>query len=242
MSKRRSLRHSVPRQHNPEDATDRGKNDPESSISVRIDSFPPKPPPSKKEESEKSEQKWLQRVLAMIQVLALLGLIVYVCETRRTNDLTQQVLSENRPWVGVKGDVALSSLTISDDIFRLVASYDLKNFGNTPASNTIVSFGTPMETEQNLAAIRTGVDSSCQSAEDLVRMETGDLLLPSSEKPDTMTWTYKHVYKAKFIVPGCVAYRDKRKVMHHTRLCYWINLSENPVSKTFGTCWFQSAD
>lgn len=185
----------------------------------------------------------------VIEVLALVGLVLYVCETKRTNDLTQQALEDGRthfnqsqrPWVGMAGEVALLENSESGGVFKFVVGYKLRNFGSSPGLNTVVALNSPVGEANNYELIKIKVSDSCKFAERLVP-QTGDLLLPGAEKPNTWTYTDRKVWPTKFVIPGCAAYRDPVGTVHHTQLCYWIDLSADPKPKTFGTCWFQHAD
>jgi hypothetical protein len=185
----------------------------------------------------------------VIELLALTGLAFYVCETKRTNDLTQQALEDERthfnqsqrPWVGMAEDVTLLQNSESGGIFKFVVGYKLRNFGSFPALNTVVALNSPIGDANNYGLVKTRVNDSCKLAESLVP-QTGDLLLPGGEKPDTWTYTDKKAWPTKFVIPGCIVYRNPGGAVHHTQLCYWINFQETPKSTRFGTCWFQSAD
>ena len=156
-----------------------------------------------------------------------------------TSQIAQRVLQQNRPWVGMQGQLSWSQLSLGNGISTLVVGYTLKNFGASPALNTVASLERPVADVNNYALIKAKVNESCQSAERLIA-QTGDLLLPSAEKPDTWKSTDRH--PTKLVVPGCIVYRDTMGGIHHTQLCYWIDLAEKPKPDTFSTCWFQSAD
>jgi hypothetical protein len=141
-----------------------------------------------------------------------------------------------RPWVGVNGEVSWAR-TSENGFPTFTVSYKLKNFGTSPALNTVTRIESPVKDVNNYQLIKSKVISSCQLAEGLIT-HTGDLLLPTGEKPDT--WTYGAIPPTKSVFPGCIAYRDAANV-HHTQLCYWIDLAETP-KPIFRTCWFQSAD
>ena len=159
----------------------------------------------------------------------------------RANNLTQQALNRDRPWVGVNGDVGFSKLNPKNEVFQFVVSYRVKNFGASPALNTVVQFGNPIEDVRDLHIYdltKGKVNDACQTAENVVGL-TGDLLLPTGDKPDTWTFGEK-AWKGSFIIPGCLVYRDTGGKMHHTQLCYVID--DSGKSGPFRTCWFQYAD
>jgi hypothetical protein len=77
----------------------------------------------------------------VVEILALIGLVFYVCETRRTNNLTQQAvnLSKNqfRPWIDVPESIqnAEPDGGSSDNPFFASAIFTLplRNLGQSPA-------------------------------------------------------------------------------------------------------------
>jgi hypothetical protein len=142
-----------------------------------------------------------------------------------------------RPWVGMSGEVSWAR-TSENGFPTFTVSYKLKNFGSFPALHTVAWIQSPERDVNNYQLIKSKVISSCKAAEGLIT-QTGDLLLPTGEKPDT--WTYDAIPPTKFVIPGCIAYQDTESRVHHTQLCYWIDLSETP-KPSFRTCWFQSAD
>jgi hypothetical protein len=84
--------------------------------------------------------------------------------------------------------------------------YRLKNFGAAPAMNTVVPLGPATGDVNNYSLIKAEVETACKTGENLV-MLTGDLLLPGGEKPDTAQLGKKNIPE-KFILPGCIVYRD----------------------------------
>jgi hypothetical protein len=142
-----------------------------------------------------------------------------------------------RPWVGISGEVSWAR-TSENGFPTFTVSYKLKNFGAFPALNAVTWIEAPVKNANDYQLVKTKVISSCKSAEVLIT-QTGDLLFPTGEKPDT--WTYGAIPPTKFVIPGCIAYQDTESHVHHTQLCYWIDLAETP-KPIFRTCWFQSAD
>jgi hypothetical protein len=230
-----------------EPESNRGKNTPDSPVRVIVESLPPSPPASDEQKADEKRKKRFKWGKLLLEILALGGLLAYVHETFRTNNLTHQALKDERmhfsqsqrPWVGMVGDVNLLEAS-GKELFKIVVGYKLKNFGPAPALNTVVWLEPPIGDANNYALIKTKVEYSCRSGENLVT-QTGDLLLPNGEKPDTWTFGEK-AWPPKFVIPGCAVYRDTAGGMHHTQLCYWTDLSTNPKPKTFSTCWFQAAD
>jgi hypothetical protein len=232
---------SIPPQSKADTAANRSKNVPRPPLRVVVESLPPTPPPTDEQKAEKKRQRGLEWGKVVLEVLALLGLWAYVCETRRTNNLTQQALDIQRPWVGMVGDVTFEEPKELDKNWpHFIMSYRLKNFGTAPAMNVVTPFGPIIGDANNYALVKTKVEASCKSGENIVSL-TGDLLLPASDKPDTTQVGNKNAPQ-KFVMPGCIVYRDSKRKIHHTELCYWIDLADTSRPKTFSTCWFQGAD
>ena len=149
-------------QNNPDSTGNRGENMSDKPIRVTVESFPPKPTPSQEYDAEKTLEKRLKFGLAILEVLALVALLAYVCETRRTNNLTQTALDtskeqftksqqlskeqfrqDQRPYiwmaVGTKDSLNLNLeiLNFMDSkgkkLHQIAVTMPLTNFGKSPA-------------------------------------------------------------------------------------------------------------
>ena len=154
---------------------------------------------------------------------------------------------QTRPWVGMDSEYKIQDLSKENKKLTLKLTYKVKNFGLSPASNTIIYFGQVIRNDPGLSEVETKIEDTCKSAErDALPLKVGDLLLPGAEKSDTWTWgtgdADKSHWQGSFQLPGCVVYRDIDGAVHHTRLCYFINLRTSQVFPNTGTCRFQSAD
>jgi hypothetical protein len=156
---------------------------------------------------------------------------------KATDQLAQLAAQQDRPWVGINGEVTWAD-TSENGFPTFTISYKLRNFGVSPAFNTIVQIDRPITDVNNAELVKIKATDSCKSAEAIIG-QTGDLLLPNSEKPNT--WTYGGIPPTKFDIPGCIVYKDTKGSIHHAQLCYWIDLAETP-RPIFRTCWSQSAD
>ncbi len=107
-------------------------------------------------------KRQLKRIRFWVEVFALVGLGFYVCETHRTNSLTQQALNksdehfraEQRPWIianprfsGIETvtdpvtkkpnirDVPF--IKVGDDLYRIMIAIEVANTGHSPALNAV---------------------------------------------------------------------------------------------------------
>jgi hypothetical protein len=239
-----SAQHPQDSTHN---ATEIGQNIP-SPVHVIVDASPPTPTPNEKREAREQRQEGHDKkrlraeiVLAFVTSLLLIANLFLIFTARRANKIASDALEiSHRPWAGMNGDVGFSRLNLKNEVFQFLVSYKLKNFGASPALNIVVQLGNPIEDVRDLYIYDIKVNDACQSAENLTKL-TGDLLLPSGDKPDTWTFGEK-AWKVSFIIPGCIAYRDTGGAVHHTQLCYVMDDSGALKPSTFRTCWFQYAD
>jgi hypothetical protein len=195
-------------------------------------------------ETKKRKRKPLTRFEMWTVILGSLGILVaggtgiaIVWQDLIGARTLTELKKGRQPWVGMNGEVSWAR-TSEKGFPIFTVSYKLRNFGASPALNTVTWIDSPVSDANNYQLIRSKVISSCLSAERLTT-QTGDLLLPTGEKPDA--WTYGAVPPIKFVIPGCIAYRDTESGIHHTQLCYWIDLTEAP-KPIFRACWFQFAN
>lgn len=103
-SARRNRHISVTPEHQPEKTSARSENVANGPLRVHIESLPPRPAPTEEQKAQKTTDDRLRWFLAGIQILTFLGLVAYVCETRRTNNLTEKLVNNSveaeRPWMG----------------------------------------------------------------------------------------------------------------------------------------------
>lgn len=101
---------SIPPKHDGNDATQRSQNVPAIPLRVIVESFPPPPPLSEEQrakEKRKNHFKWLRFGL---EILALGGLVAYVCTTVSTNKIAENNLAfskksfaeDRRPWIWIE--------------------------------------------------------------------------------------------------------------------------------------------
>ena len=150
--------------------------------------------------------------------------------------------TEKRPWIGVVGNISMrDKKSTKPGCFGFTLEYVIKNFGVTPAFNTVVPFGIVVEGTDihNYALVKNKVDEARRTGENIVSM-TGDLLLPGAEKAGSCEFPETQ-RNQKFVITGCIVYRFADGSTHHTELSYWIDLSEGDKAK-FRTLWFQAAD
>jgi hypothetical protein len=156
----------------------------------------------------------------------------------------QEMKAEKRPWVGFSSDISLDQFSADNSGLRVKLSYRIKNFGDTPASNTLVWMSglIPDESGDAYHIVDTKLAKTCASAEHFMYYHSGDLLLPSVEQPKEQSLSEEGTGLGKIVVPGCIVYRDVAGTAHHTRFCYSVDLAANPRPKVFATCYLQSAD
>jgi hypothetical protein len=251
--------HSTRQENKPDNDRNRSQNVSGEPIRVIVDSLPPKPSPTEEESAEKRKKKRWKIAKAFLEVLALIGLWVYVCETTRTNNLTQQALIDGerhfnqsqRPWVGLEDNniiVAQPSFfwgvpprTVEFPSITITASYSLKNFGNGPALH---------ENDIVVAIPSTGETiPPTQEMEPWCRMPeikgsnpgpanpgAGEILLPGARIPKGMQ-TNLLASSAQLLQTGriwifvCVAYQsDSDTRVHHSRYWYLTVNGEVPIT------------
>jgi hypothetical protein len=61
------------------------------------------------------------------------------------------IQQQNRPWVGFSGQMSLSEASSESRVFKIVVGYTLKNFGNSPALNTVTFLEAPLGEANNYA-------------------------------------------------------------------------------------------
>jgi hypothetical protein len=108
------------------DAAGRGQNIPKGALRVVVDSLPPSPAPTEEEKAEKEFDKRLKIGKTILEIFAFIGLIAYVCETHRANELTRIA---QRPWMAVY---------LTDQLHwqvgqPILINFKLTNVGKTPA-------------------------------------------------------------------------------------------------------------
>lgn len=154
---------------------------------------------------------------------------------------------QNRPWVGLDGDLSIDSNTFENTGYFLRTSYKIKNFGNSPALNVSIWLTEIAEEGAGdiYARTRTEVEKACASSTAIMsayNYNTGDVSLPSGSKPTTWTFSQFPPFPEKMIISGCIVYRDTGGNLHHTQLCYWAHPGASLKSERSGSCWFQKAD
>jgi hypothetical protein len=91
----------------PKDAHNQTQDSSAPPVRVTVDSLPP---PSEEEKTERKRASRFKWGKAILEVLAFLAVVAYVCETKRTNDLTERALTaahnnfvkDQRPWVWIE--------------------------------------------------------------------------------------------------------------------------------------------
>jgi hypothetical protein len=254
LSKRRAQRHRrvpVTPERKPDETRGRSENVPSGPVKVHVESLPPAPPPSEEQKAEQKTEKRLKYLLAAIQILAFLGLVVYVCETRRTNNLTGQALSDarkhfnqsQRPWVGLYDPMILSAIT-ENPRRMIVITARVKNFGNSPASNMIPAVDFMLG--KRGTDIRPEIDKVCAGLErGFLPLKIGEILFPG----DTFsfpTQIYPVADEAQadpiYFFPGCIIYIDAENQVRHTRICQWTDREHLKAGASLSSCSRQSAD
>jgi hypothetical protein len=138
MSKHHRQKHGTPSQHNPTDAENLSDSMANGPVRVVIESTPPEPPPTEEEKSEKRKENRFRWGKAILEILAFLGLLAYVVETRRTNNLTEQAMKNameaDRPWMGASVGVQNFESGKSP-----VYSVSFQNTGRRPAKVTLTA-------------------------------------------------------------------------------------------------------
>jgi len=133
-----SKRHFKPPQHNLDEASGRSENRPSGPVKVVIESLPSPPSPSEEEKAEKKQDKRFKWGKAILEVLAFLGLVVYVRETRRTNNLTQAAIQDARDNF-IKDQQPIIWVTPKNPTFgvnqKLQWNIEFSNYGRSPALN-----------------------------------------------------------------------------------------------------------
>ena len=83
----------------------------------------------------KGMAKQLRKPKFFVELLALVGLVLYTCETRRTNDLTQASLQlQNKPWIAMHN---VNTDKTVDTKTEFGAYTTVENFGHSPASHVM---------------------------------------------------------------------------------------------------------
>lgn len=176
----------------------------------------------------------------LLEVLALIGLFAYTCETKRTNDLTsgiaetavKQLAVSQRPLVGL--DDALDAFTATDIQFKpngdAWSNYIIraKNYSASNPAQNVASFAQLLITEDS-SVIRNSRDGIC--GEHLVgNRDMGMVLFPGRLKAFS---TSQSLFEKKNIVSkasdgkvqalfaGCIGYRDESSgTFYHTGFLY----------------------
>jgi hypothetical protein len=220
-------------------------------VRVIVESLPPSPPPSDEEKAEKVREKRFKWGKVILELLALLGLFLYVRETSRTNDLTQQALEDERshfdqmqrPWVGPSEPIVISKL-VNAPHRMLEITARVKNFGISPASNVVpvVNFvlggrGTD---------IRPEIDKACAQIEtNILPLKVGDMLFPGdafSFPTEVNSIADTGQTDSMYFFPGCIIYIDRRNQVHHTKICQWTDREHLKAGATLSSCSRQYAD
>jgi hypothetical protein len=152
----------------------------------------------------------------------------------------QSLINSDRPWVGMSQEIILlKKQSTKPGRYEFTVGYTVKNFGVSPALNTVVSFGITIGDVNNYDLVKSKVAEARRQGENIIKM-TGDLLLPTAEKNDTCLFGESE-RPNKIVIPGCIVYRSIDGAVHHTELSYWIDFSEGDKA-VFRSSWFQSAD
>jgi len=117
--------HSTPQENEPGNDRNRSQNIPTNPVRVIIDSLPPKPPPTDEEKTEKKKEKRWKIAKGALEVLALIGLWVYVYETKRTNDLTQQALGQAQKQTDLMREQLVGTQAA---VLKVSPSFDIHGF------------------------------------------------------------------------------------------------------------------
>jgi hypothetical protein len=187
-----------------------------------------------------------------VAVLTLMGLVAYTCETHRTNDLTQQGLTQSqRPWTGPerspfltldqtnKGIEAQSALTVKNfgASPSLHGGYDMRLFGYTDIANDIDE----------------RIKQSCGVAELQATVKVNNRSFGFAVFPNGVHTVVDHEH---YIVPptqeiavlGCVAYVDQlhdtpvKSPVHHTRFCFYSTSPAQTImdNRKTGSPWIDT--
>jgi len=147
---------------------------------------------------------------------------------------------QNRPWVGVDGEVGFDNDTVPQR-----ANYTLKNFGNSPAFNVSMLIEPQLffpASTLNESQITESITRQCQIAEqDVSTARATVLLFPGDKTPKSWTLGDRYI-KGFLVLSGCVAYKDRDGRLHHTGLCHIVGFDVAQVAKTFDTCPGRIAD
>lgn len=149
---------------------------------------------------------------------------------------------QNRPWVGIDGEFLLTGNEIQDSGSLLHVRYVLKNYGISPASNVITQLAEIPDSSDSFDRTKAEIDKACKLAEGLLSWDTGDIILPTATISQPSSFSQKLPYTGKILIPGCIVYRDTSNVVHHTRVCNWIDLNDKSPRNGFASCWHESAD
>jgi hypothetical protein len=174
-----------------------------------------------------------------VEILALVGLAMYVCETRRTNNLSQQALGNAksqlrltvRPWIGIadEPDAVKTSPIRFDEKGNASIGYAIKvkNFSNIAAQNVmsnaelVITDYYPITDSKQKEACGDGYVGN---------PDIGNVIFPGKDgfsqqsastfaRSDMVAKSYTKKLQA-FLV-GCVGYRDQFKtVVYHTGFVY----------------------
>jgi hypothetical protein len=130
--------HRTPQETEPDSDGNRSQNVPANPVRVIVESFPPKPVPTDKEKTENNVKKRWKIAKGILEVLTLIGLWVYVLETKKTNHLTKEALSDARhnftqdqePVIWITPNPASFGLNKA-----LNWNFNYTNYGRSPALN-----------------------------------------------------------------------------------------------------------
>jgi hypothetical protein len=195
---------------------------PSPPVRVTVESLPP---PSEKEKIEKKREKFFKWAKTLLEVLAFLALVAYVCETKRTNDLTERAITDahnnfiedQRPWIWFE----------TPDPFHFKA-------GDRPTLNfQLVDYGKTPAIVRSMVFLQTANTLDAKTIREIQQREPepNDIIIAPGQKHPTLTTAYsttpliKHDYdliasgRAHLVAGGRITYKDFNGRQYETWFC-----------------------
>ena len=212
-----------------------GKNVAGDPIRVWVESFPPKPTPSHEYDAEKKLEKRLKIGLAVLEFVALIGLIFYAGETRRTNNLTQQSLNAS---YGTRLKVQPEGIGLRDLKPNTSIVVEFQSAGDRPVTNVSVYTDIEFRTDWPRAPYDVKKSSNIPD-EKCERPSLHKCGTPVEKLLPIETYNDYISGRRKLYVWGYVTYNDAASTeLHSTNFCRFISVeavNQNTSLPYFGS-------